>query len=94
MLISMTTYNLRSATLPGWFEKAVKQDLAAFVWLREPQIDLQEEGTSVKLRRWLSSTVASLPRAQGGIAEMDIALFSQAMLVGWVKRFLHPRSAP
>jgi hypothetical protein len=53
MLISMTTYNLRNLTLPEWFEKAVKQDLAAFVWQREPQIDLQEEGTSTKLRRWL-----------------------------------------
>ena len=25
---------------------------------------------------------------------MDLTLFSQAMLVGWVKRFIHPRMAP
>ena len=30
----------------------------------------------------------------GGIAELDLTLFSQAMLVGWVKRFIHPRQAP
>ena len=80
--------------MPKWFEKALKRDLAAFVWQRQPQIDMEEEGTSSKFRRWLSSSIASLPANLGGIAELDLTLFSQAMLVGWVKRFIHPRMAP
>ena len=94
MLVSMATYNLRNLLMPKWFEKALKRDLAAFVWQRQPQIDIEEEGTSSKFRRWLSSSLASLPANLGGIAELDLTLFSQAMLVGWVKRFIHPRMAP
>ena len=30
----------------------------------------------------------------GGLAELDLTLFSQGMLVGWAKRFIHPRKAP
>ena len=94
MLVSMATYNLKNLLMPAWFEKALKRDMAAFVWQREPQIDLEEEGTSSKFRRWLSSSLASLPNNLGGIAELDLTLFSQAMLVGWAKRFIHARKAP
>ena len=40
MLVSMATYNLRNPPIPPWFEKALKRGMAAFVWQREPQIDL------------------------------------------------------
>jgi hypothetical protein len=94
MLVSMATYNLRNLLIPPWFEKALKRDMAAFVWQREPQTDLDEEGTSSRFQRWLSSSIAALPANMGGLAELDPTLFSQGVLVGWTKRFIHPRKAP
>ena len=32
MLVSMATYNLRNLIMPKWFEKALKSDMAVFVW--------------------------------------------------------------
>jgi hypothetical protein len=49
---------------PPWFNKALKEDVAALVWDRKIEFDPEEEGTTQESKSWIKKTENLYPSPQ------------------------------
>ena len=93
MFMSIATYPLLSLEPPSWFKTNLESDIQQFTWARDIDIDLEEDG-SAHATQWINSSIAQLPKNEGGMAAPTVTNHNKAMLMAWVGKYLDHKDTP